>query len=187
VYEEHWLMTLPDVCVPALPVANAGPDQQVPTADVTGAYVRLDGRGSSSPTGATLTYAWTEGGVAVAAGAVTMVRAIVGRHVYVLTVTDSNGSRATDEVEVTVVDAVTLLQEEIARLTAGYTTCSAEARVTETAVEQLTAGFRSAFGDAAFVIPGATVPEQVAALVAAIEKLNHGQRQALFVQLGGKK
>lgn len=46
---------------------------------------------------------------------------------------------------------------------------------------------RSVFGDPAFVVPGATLQEQISNLIAAINRLNHGQQQALYKNLGGTK
>jgi uncharacterized coiled-coil protein SlyX len=56
-----------------------------------------------------------------------------------------------------------------------------------TQLESLTAHFRNSFGDLSFTIPGATSSEQLAAVVAAIRKLNHGQQLALYRYLSGKK
>ena len=86
------------------PLAAAGPDQLVRSISV----VTLDGRGSSDPEGAPLTYSWTQisGPSVVINGANTSVAHFRPRPldaVYVLRLTVSDGlAQATDDVRVTV-------------------------------------------------------------------------------------
>jgi len=84
------------------PVANAGPNQTVPTATGS-ATVTLNGTGSSDPDSDALTYAWTEGGSPIATGVSRAVVLATGTHTITLTVTDPYGATATGTVVVKVV------------------------------------------------------------------------------------
>ncbi|MBI4662445.1 MAG: hypothetical protein HY735_26810 [Verrucomicrobia bacterium] len=54
-------------------------------------------------------------------------------------------------------------------------------------VQNLAQSFQALFNDLQFQIPGATPAQQIANLVAAIGNLNFGQKQALYLNLGGTK
>jgi hypothetical protein len=95
---------------PPPPVANAGPDQAVPS----GAFVTLDGSGSTDPAGLPLSFAWTQ----TAGPIVTLSNAAVSSPTFTapvvpfgsapalltfsLVVTDANASSAPAQVNVTV-------------------------------------------------------------------------------------
>ena len=85
------------------PVANAGPDQEVPSAGGGSEIVHLDGRASSDADGDALTYEWTEGSTALGSGAEIDVVLAPGPHTLTLTVTDTAGNTSSDTVSVTVV------------------------------------------------------------------------------------
>ena len=86
------------------PVANAGPDQTVECAGPNGAAVVLDGTKSSDPDGDALNSTWTENGMVIAAGLNPAVTLAYGTHAITLTVDDGRGSKATDQVVITVAD-----------------------------------------------------------------------------------
>lgn len=71
---------------------------------------------------------------------------------------------------------VATLTQENQQLQTTIANVDAQVTVLETA-------FQNAFGDPAFVVPGATLEEQIQNLIAAILNLNHGQRQALYREL----
>jgi len=90
----------------APPTADAGPDQSVPA----GASVRLDGRGSRDPEGASISYAWelvdkpasSTAALDDPSSATPGLRAdLVGRYVLRLTVTDGSATGVPDEIVVT--------------------------------------------------------------------------------------
>jgi hypothetical protein len=90
---------------PEPPVANAGPDQSV----AEGALVVLDGTGSVSPTGNTLSFAWTQtGGTGVTLAAANTARPTFNAPnqaeslTFQLIVSDVNGSSGPDTVVITV-------------------------------------------------------------------------------------
>ena len=81
------------------PSADAGPDQSVFDSD----SVALDGSGSSDPDGTIVSYSWSEGGAEIATGPTPTVGPFgQGAHTIVLTVTDDDGSTATDSLLLTV-------------------------------------------------------------------------------------
>lgn len=88
------------------PIANAGPDITVGDTDgEAGEIVDLDGTGSSSPTGETLTYTWTlqgESDEPLGNGATLSVRLPDGVNIVELLVQDESGRTSTDTVVVTV-------------------------------------------------------------------------------------
>jgi uncharacterized protein DUF11/K319-like protein/HYR domain-containing protein/Big-like domain-containing protein len=85
------------------PIANAGPDQNVPSPSAAGTGLTLDGSASSDPDpGDTLTYKWTEGSNLVGTSPIVNTLAILGVHTYTLTVTDRAGATSTDTVVVTI-------------------------------------------------------------------------------------
>ena len=75
---------------------------------------------------------------------------------------------------------VTSLQTQLAA--ANATAASATAALTALGTE-----IGSSLGTTGFTIPGSTPAEQVQTLNAAINKLNPGQKKALFENLGGSK
>ena len=86
------------------PLANAGPDQVVPTADGTSASVMLSGTGSTDPEGGALQYVWTAGEMKVS-GSRPVITLPVGTHHIALVVTDPKGGADVDLVTITVSDA----------------------------------------------------------------------------------
>lgn len=98
------------------PMAHAGPDQRV----IVGELAQLDGSGSSDPDGTIASYIWDFGDGASADG-------VTASHVYIsagtftvtLTVTDSNGSTATDTAIVTVKTTAQAIQD-LAALVGSY-------------------------------------------------------------------
>ena len=90
----------------ASPVAVAGEDQTVTDADANGTEpFTLDGSASSDPEGSSLSFQWTIDGAVVAESAIASVDLTIGTHEAVLTVTDDQGSTASDSLSITV-DAV---------------------------------------------------------------------------------
>jgi len=81
------------------PIADAGADQSVTEGDT----VTLDGSGSSDPDGTIVSYEWVEGST-VLSTAVSFSKSdfSVGTHTVTLTVTDNNGTSASDSMTVTV-------------------------------------------------------------------------------------
>ena len=91
-----------------LPVADAGPDQQLECAPLEGLDVTLDGSGSVDPDDAeaVLTYVWTGevlGEGVTLEGVMPVFSAPVGTHSLTLTVDDGVDGSAADEVVITVV------------------------------------------------------------------------------------
>jgi len=88
----------------ALPTADAGPDQTLTDTDGDGfEVVILDGSVSAPPPGETLTqHMWTDAGSLVGLDMITMTVLPVGVHTITLQVTASDGSKATDDVQITV-------------------------------------------------------------------------------------
>lgn len=83
------------------PTAAAGSDIVAECTSAGGAFVTLDGSGSSDPDGDPLVYTWTwEGGSA--SGANPTVQFSLGEHSITLIVDDGKGGRSTDTVKVTV-------------------------------------------------------------------------------------
>ena len=85
------------------PVADAGDDQTVTDADMSGDEdVTLDGSGSTDADGTIASWSWSEGGVEIATGEMPTVTFAVGAHTVTLTVTDDEGETDTDDVVITV-------------------------------------------------------------------------------------
>ena len=82
----------------AQPVADAGPDQEIPCAPASGAPVTLDGSGS---TGNALSYSWTDGAQTVT-GVMPTLTLLPGPHTFTLTVTDGTGATSSDGVSILV-------------------------------------------------------------------------------------
>lgn len=89
-----------------VPIANAGPDQQV----TVGSRVTLDGRGSSDPDGDPITFEWRfvsqpDGSTATLTGAdtaqPTFTPDVAGEYILELVVTDPDGATGSDQVKVT--------------------------------------------------------------------------------------
>lgn len=85
-----------------LPVADAGPDQNVNFTKGRTTTVTLDGSGSTDPEGRPVSYAWAEGGQSVGTGAILQLNLTDGVYTFTLTVTDELGATASDSVVVTV-------------------------------------------------------------------------------------
>jgi len=64
--------------------------------------------------------------------------------------------------------------------------CRSELQSAQDQIQRLTDAFRTTFNSPEFTIPGANTPAQIEALVSAILKLNHGEQQAIFINLGGR-
>jgi DNA-binding beta-propeller fold protein YncE len=87
----------------AAPVANAGPDQTVECAGAT-TPVTLNGSASTPGSGTINSYTWAEGANTLGTGSPLTVSLGAGSHTITLTVTDTGGGSATDDVVVHVVD-----------------------------------------------------------------------------------
>jgi hypothetical protein len=83
------------------PVATAGPFQAVEAGGSGDASVRLDGTGSTTSAGDTLSYQW-EGPFGVVSGSTPVVTLPIGIHDLRLTVTDGDGNSSTDTTSVVV-------------------------------------------------------------------------------------
>ncbi len=102
------LKLVPVVIRGSLPTAKAGPDQTVEQTSMAGTPVTLDGSASSSPNGATLTYAWSWTGGS-ATGVSPTVSFPLGTTIVTLIVDDGYGSpldesQRSDTVSITVMD-----------------------------------------------------------------------------------
>lgn len=85
------------------PVADAGPDQNVPNpAGTASVVVSLDGSGSSDPDGIIQSYQWSIAGSSIASGPTPSVSLGVGTHTITLVVTDDDGASASDSVVIDV-------------------------------------------------------------------------------------
>ncbi len=85
------------------PVADAGLDQTVECASPAGAFVYLDGSGSTDPDGDPLTFTWT-GPFGMLTGKAVKATLPMGTHNITLTVDDGQGGTASDMTVVTVHD-----------------------------------------------------------------------------------
>jgi sugar lactone lactonase YvrE len=85
------------------PTANAGPDQTVECAGAT-TNVTLDGSASTPGTGTINSYTWKEGSTTLGTGATLSVALPTGSHTITLTVTDTGGGSANDDVVINIVD-----------------------------------------------------------------------------------
>lgn len=87
----------------APPVANAGPDQQLPASgkNKVGKFT-LDGSGSTDSDGNIVGWSWTQNGAVVGTGPTVTLSRKTGTWVFTLTVTDDDGATDTDQVTVTV-------------------------------------------------------------------------------------
>ena len=85
------------------PVADAGSDQTVLVGNDCRAKVTFNGTGSFDPDGDTLTYTWT-GSFGTANGPTPTVNLPLGTHTITLTVDDSKGGKASDNVTITIKD-----------------------------------------------------------------------------------
>ena len=94
------------LCVPSAnkpPLADAGPDQTVSAGGACNAAVTLDGTGSTDPDGDVLSYTWT-GPFGTKDGPNPSVILSLGTHSITLSVDDGKGGRASDTVQITVID-----------------------------------------------------------------------------------
>jgi hypothetical protein len=87
----------------AAPVANAGADQTVECGGGT-TSVMLDGSGSTPGSGTISSYTWKEGATTLGTGATLTVSLPSGSHTITLTVVDTGGGSASDDVVVNIVD-----------------------------------------------------------------------------------
>ena len=95
------------------------------------------------------------------------------------------GYYAQEELDQAVAEATADLQGRVNSLTAQLAEAEAKLAAAEQEIANLTQSLQSAFTDPQFSIPGANPNEQIENLVGAIENLNYGQRQALYLNLGG--
>ena len=93
------------------PLADAGADQNQMVATGGSATVSLDGSASSDPDGDVLAYIWS-GSFGTETGVNPTISLPVGNHVIDLTVDDSNGGTATDQMLVTIIEDYTTSIEE---------------------------------------------------------------------------
>lgn len=77
----------------------------------------------------------------------------------------------------------TTLTNQVATLTTANQQLQTQVTGTQTQVNALNSAFQSEFSDPTFVIPGATLQEQVQYLINAILDLTHGQRKAVYDNL----
>ena len=83
--------------------AFAGVDRTVWESNKSGeAELTLDGSLSQNPFNTTLNYVWSVNGVEIATGVTPTVKLSVGTHVVTLSLSDSNGNTATDDLVITV-------------------------------------------------------------------------------------
>jgi VWFA-related protein len=92
------------LCHNHAPIANAGPDQNVPAGTGCQATVTLDGAGSSDPDGDPITYSWQGPFSGTATGSTPTVTLQAGTHQIILTVDDGHGNSDKDTVQVVVTD-----------------------------------------------------------------------------------
>lgn len=191
--------------------ANAGPDRTVDSCPTCPVQVTLDASASTDPQHRAMTYTWSEGTNTLATSSdpakTVSVPLAIGVHTITLTVGNGTGLTATDTVVITVRDVLAGAVQQLAQLQAAFvgamatvaardtTIAALQSQVTslQAQVAALTAQLASlsvnlaqAFNSPTFTIPGSTPQEQVQNLVTAIGKLNHGQQQALYKNLGGK-
>lgn len=79
------------------------------------------------------------------------------------------------------------LHGTLAQTTATKEALTAQVTAMATSLTTIATVLGSDSGDGAFTIPGTTPEAQLAALVQGINTLNHGQKQALYKALGGKR
>jgi phosphatidylethanolamine-binding protein (PEBP) family uncharacterized protein len=87
------------------PVANAGPDQTLPSAGPAGTPVTLNGSASKDPDGDTLKFQWKdENNNVVGNSAIVSVTVLTGVHTFTLTVTDPGGLSSSAVTHVTILN-----------------------------------------------------------------------------------
>lgn len=114
------------------PTADAGPDQSVTDADVTGSEsVTLDGSGSHAnpPATSIASYTWTEGLSTIATGVSPTVNFTVGVHNVTLTVVDNLSGSASDSVQITVLSGVSIVADAGDNSTVNANACDGTANV----------------------------------------------------------
>lgn len=79
------------------------------------------------------------------------------------------------------------LQQQLAAANALIASQQADAAKVTSALGSISQFFASTFNVPSFTLAGSTSGQKVQALCAAIQRLNHGQQQALFLNLGGQK
>ena len=85
------------------PVASAGPDDHLIDSLGTGEIMMtLKGSGSYDPDGEIVNYSWAKDGMQIAWEPDPEVRLAVGDHTFILTVTDNDGARSFDTLNITV-------------------------------------------------------------------------------------
>jgi hypothetical protein len=173
------------------------------TTGVPGLY-NVDASGSYDPDGDALTdYVWKEGNTVLSSGpsASQQILLGVGTHQLTLTVTDATFLTNTTAVTVVVQDSaaaawiaveacsasLAAAQGAIAPLNAALAAANATISTLQAELAEVQQVMRTALGDPSFVVPGATVGEQLDNVTSAISKLNPGQKKALADALTGKK
>jgi hypothetical protein len=79
------------------------------------------------------------------------------------------------------------LQNQVTTLTAQAAALATQLNGLQSQITTLAGSLGSVFNNPAFQIPGGSLSQQLQALSTAIGNLNHGQQQALYFNLGGKK
>lgn len=103
--EESWIY-LPNFS----PIANAGPDQEVPVDSSCNAPITLDASGSKDPDGGTIKYTWNGPGGPWEDSTV-VITLPVGTHTIYLIVVDDENSSDTDSVTISVIDTLAPIPE----------------------------------------------------------------------------
>ena len=148
--------------VNAVPIPNAGPDQVVTATSQSGAFVSLDGSGSSDPDGDPIALAWV-GPFGTATGLTPTVVLGEGTHTVTLGVSDGTDS-ATDIVSIQVVNATPSAdagpdQSVTATSQSGASVTLAGSASSDPDGDPITLSWSGTFGTATGLTPTVTLPE----------------------------